>query len=233
MNEQNEQVVTIELDRNNKAALQTTEVVVDESKSEPIKKVKAVNNKKKKTSWITGTAIFAAISVILYITKVPPFVFPIFPPPFNFLEINFSEVPALIACFAYGPFSAFIVLLIRLLVKLPMSGTGMIGEFADIIYSASFVITASIFYKYKRTFKGVLAGLGIAFVTQLAVSALANYFVVYNLYNNLIFRGNIPFTAEQFIVYVLPFNAIKNTVIGGIVLLVYKRISKFINSFSE
>ena len=196
-------------------------------------KVKPVNTKKKRTNWITGTAIFAALSVILYITKVPPFVFPIFPPPFDFLEINFSEVPALIAGFAYGPFSGFIVLLIRFLVKLPMTRTLMIGEVSDIIYSSSFVITASIFYKYKRTFKGVLAGLGIAFVVQLAVSALANYFIVYNLYNKLIFNGHIPFTAQNFIIYVLPFNAIKNTIIGGIVLLVYKRISKFINSFAE
>lgn len=214
---------------------QNKPVVVNETRveNEVVHKVKPINSKKKRISWITGTAIFAALSVILYITKVPPFVFPIFPPPFNFLEINFSEVPALIAGFAYGPFSAFIVLLIRLLIKLPMTSTLMIGEIADVIYSSSFVITASLIYKYRRTFKGVLTAFGIAFVVQLAVSALANYFVVYTLYNNLIFSGHIPFTANQFIVYVLPFNAIKNTVIGVIVLLVYKRISKFINSFSE
>ncbi len=206
---------------------------VETSVSEPTEKVKPINKKKKRISWITGTAIFAAISVMLYITKVPPFVFPIFPPPFNFLEINFSEVPALIAGFAYGPLSGFIVLFIRFLVKIPMSSTLLIGETADILYSSSFVITASLFYKYRRTFKGVLTGLCIAFVIQLAVSALANYFVIYNLYNNLIFNGHIPFTANNFIVYVLPFNAIKNTIIGVIVLLVYKRISRFINSFSQ
>ena len=57
--------------------------------------------KRRRTVTVAGTAIFAAISVLLYITKVPPFVFPIFPL-VNFLEINFSEIPALIAGFAYG-----------------------------------------------------------------------------------------------------------------------------------
>ena len=189
------------------------------------------NVKKRRIVRLVGTAIFSAISVLLYITKVPPFVFPIFPGMFSFLEINFSEVPALIAGFAYGPISGFIVLIIRLLIKLPMSSTLMIGEVADIIYSTSFVVTAAIIYKYKRTFKGVLLALGIAFVAQLTVSALANYFIIYHLYNREFFGGHIPFTAEKFILYVIPFNAIKNTIITAITLLVYKRISKFINSF--
>lgn len=194
-------------------------------------KVSEHDVKKRRIVRLVGTAIFSAISVLLYITKVPPFVFPIFPGMFSFLEINFSEVPALIAGFAYGPLSGFIVLVIRLLIKLPMSSTLMIGELADIIYSTSFVVTASLIYKYKRTFKGVMIGLVIAFVTQLIVSAAANYFVIYHLYNREFFGGNIPFTNGKFILYVVPFNIVKNTVIATLTLLVYKRISKFINSF--
>ncbi len=186
------------------------------------------DKKRRRVVVIVGTAIFAAISVLLYITKVPPFIFPIFPPPFNFLEINFSEVPALVAGFAYGPLSGFIVLVIRFLIKLPLSSTGMIGEVADLVYSTSFVVTASIVYKYKRTFKGVLLGLGIAFAIQITVSALANYFVIYELYKGF-FGGRLPFTPEEFIVYVIPFNAIKNVIIAVLTLLVYKRTSKFIN----
>lgn len=195
--------------------------------------------KRRRTVTVAGTAIFAAISVLLYITKVPPFVFPIFPL-VNFLEINFSEIPALIAGFAYGPLSGFLVLLVRFLVKLPMSSTAMVGEVADIIYSSSFVLTATIIYKYRRTFKGALLGLGIAFIAQILVSSLANYFVIYHLYNEMFFNGKMAmilsnkygaFTPEQFILWVIPFNVIKNTIIGGLTLVVYKRISRFINQF--
>lgn len=211
-----------------------TEVIEYESKQ-----FTKEQKKRRRTVKIAGTAIFAAISVLLYITKVPPFVFPIFPL-VNFLEINFSEVPALIAGFAYGPLSAFFVLLIRFLVKLPLSSTAMVGEVADIIYSSSFVITASIIYKYRRTFKGALLGLGIAFLVQVLISSLANYFVIYHLYNEMFFDGKMAmilsnkygdFTPEQFILWVIPFNVIKNTIIATITLLVYKRISRFINQF--
>ncbi len=193
--------------------------IVEESKHE---------KKKRRIVILVGTAIFAAISVLLYVTKVPPFIFPIFPPPFNFLEINFSEVPALIAGFAYGPLSGFIVLVIRFLLKLPLSSTAFIGETADIIYSTSFVVTASLIYKYRRNFKGVLLGLGVAFVLQITVSALANYFIIYDMYNKL-FGGHLPFDAKEFIVYVIPFNAIKNIIISVLTLLVYKRTSRFVN----
>lgn len=209
---------------NNEANIEqnVVEVEVDHVQSKQEKR-------RKRTVFLAGTAIFAAISVLLYITKVPPFIFPIFPPPFNFLEINFSEVPALIAGFAYGPLSGFLVLVIRFLIKLPLSSTAFIGEIADIIYSSSFVVTAAIFYKYRRTLKGVITGLGVAFVLQLIVSAAANYFVIYDLYNKLIFEGNIPFEPELFILYVVPFNAIKNTIIATLTLLIYKRTSRFIN----
>lgn len=194
--------------------------IVEESKHE---------KKKRRIVILVGTAIFSAISVLLYVTKVPPFIFPIFPPPFNFLEINFSEVPALIAGFAYGPLSGFIVLVIRFLLKLPLSSTAFIGETADIIYSTSFVVTASLIYKYRRNFKGVLLGLGVAFILQITVSALANYFIIYDMYNKLLFDGDLPFDAKEFIVYVIPFNTIKNLIISVITLLVYKRTSRFVN----
>ena len=200
---------------------------IESKEKEPISRHQS---KRRQTTIIVGTAIFAAISVLLYIAKVPPFIFPIFPPPFDFLEINFSEVPAMIAGFAYGPLSGFMVLVIRFLVKLPLTSTAMIGEVADIIYSSSFVLTATIIYKYRRTFKGVLLGLSIAFFIQVIVSAAANYFVIYDMYN-VLFGGHLPFNAKQFIVYVIPFNMIKNLIIATLTLLVYKRISKFIKGF--
>lgn len=188
--------------------------------------------RRKRIAKIVGTAIFSAISVLLYITKVPPFVFPIFPN-FSFLEVNFSEVPALIAGFAYGPLSGFMVLVIRFIVKAPMTSTMFIGEIADIIYSSSLVVTAALIYKYNRTFKGTLLALGVAFVAQVFVSGLANYTVIYTLYDNVFFGGHIPFTKNAFIAVVIPFNIIKNSIVIAITLLVYKRLMRLINTALE
>ncbi len=182
-----------------------------------------------RTRRIAHTGIFAAISVILYIAHFPPFVFPIFPGNFGFLEINFSEVPALIGAYAYGPFSGFIILFIRMLIKLPMSGTMMVGEFADLVYSSAFILPASIIYKRRRDFKHVFIGLGVSFAVQLIVSTGANYFIVHELYNQMFFQGNIPFTREEFIAVVFPFNLIKNTLIATLTILLYKRLMSFLN----
>ena len=191
--------------------------------------------KQQRVRKITHIAIFSALSLILYVAHVPPFVFPIFPPPFNFLEMNFSEIPALMGAFAHGPVAGFIILMIRMVMK-PLfmpSTTVYIGEIADLIYSSAFIIPAAIIYKKRRNFKGVLIGLGVSFVSQLVVSTAANYFLIHGLYDQMFFRGNIPFTREQFIVYVFPFNLIKNTTIAVITILLYKRIMVFLNQLTS
>lgn len=203
--------------------------VVDENKHG-----KNGDTKRKRVQKITHIAIFSALSLILYVAHVPPFVFPIFPPPFNFLEMNFSEVPALIGAFAHGPVAGFIILLVRMFLKpLFMPSTTMyVGEIADLIYSSAFIIPAAIVYKKRRNFKSVLVGLAISFAIQLLVSTAANYFIVHELYNQMFFRGNIPFTREQFIVYVFPFNLIKNTIIAVLTVWLYKRIMVFLNQLT-
>ena len=67
---------------------------------------KTVKKYKNTTRFMTRVAIFGAISALLYI-------FIKFPVPFlpTFLEFHFDEVPVFIAGFAYGPLSAFCVLL--------------------------------------------------------------------------------------------------------------------------
>ena len=87
------------------------------------------------TKFIARTGLFSAISIVLYLVPFLKFSVPFFP---FFLEFHFDEVPALIAGFAYGPLSGIFVILVKTIVKLPMSNTMMVGELADLIYSTSF-----------------------------------------------------------------------------------------------
>ena len=82
------------------------------------------------TKFMTRVAIFGAISTLLYI-------FIKFPVPFlpSFLEFHFDEIPIFIAGFAYGPLSAFCVILVKTIIKLPMTSTLGVGELSDFIYS--------------------------------------------------------------------------------------------------
>ena len=188
------------------------------------------------TKFITRTAIFAALSIILY--TVPYLKFPVgfFP---SFLELHFDEVPALIAGFAYGPLSGFFVILIKTIVKLPLTNTACVGELADFIYSVVFVIPAAFIYRKRRKFIGAFAGLGIASVIQVLAASLLTAFVILDLYIKMMpgitYEGlckmcNLPELGWNFVLYIgIPFNLFKDVIVMVITLILYKRLHRLID----
>ena len=84
--------------------------------------------KKANFSWIrfiARVAIFSALSTILYIVKVFEVHLPFLPP---FLALHFDEIPAFIAGYAYGPYAALIVILVKTIIKLPFTSTLAVGK---------------------------------------------------------------------------------------------------------
>lgn len=191
------------------------------------------------TKFITRTAIFASISIVLYIAPGLKFPLPFFP---SFLELHFDEIPLLIAGFAYGPWSGIFALLIKTIVKLPFSNTMYVGELADFIYSLAFIFPASLIYKKKRSFKGVLIALGVGTIAQLIVSSVVTTYLILDFYMLIMnfpkeaIMGaihasgiNIDSLGLPFLFAVaLPFNAFKDFIIIILTLLLYKRIHKFV-----
>lgn len=191
------------------------------------------------TKFITRTAIFAAFSTILYLVPYFKFSLPFFP---AFLEFHFDEVPALIAGFAYGPLSAFFVILVKTLIKLPMTSSLGVGELVDFIYALVLAIPAALFYKKHRSIKGALIGLSIGFVIQVIVSSLITSFLILDFY--ILVMGftkegllgmiqaaspNVTSLGWPFFFYVaLPFNALKDIVVIILTLVLYKNIHRLI-----
>ena len=105
---------------------------------------------------IAVIAVLSAIAAVLYILKFPISV--IFP---SWLELNFSDIPALIGTFALGPLSGAIIVAVKIVLELLFTGTTtmFVGDFADLILGCAFVVPAGLIYKYHRTFKGALVGL--------------------------------------------------------------------------
>ena len=195
------------------------------------------------TRFMARTGLFAAISIILYLVPGLKFSVPFFP---SFLEFHFDEVPALIAGFAYGPLSGFFVILIKTLVKLPMTNTMGVGELADFIYSVAFVVPAALFYKKNRSIKGAFIGLIIATGIQVVVSAFVTSFLILDFYIfmmgwpkvvilNMCKAANPKVTSLgwTFFFYIgLPFNAMKDVVVVIITFLLYKRLHKIIDKIA-
>ncbi|MFA5480784.1 MAG: ECF transporter S component [Bacilli bacterium] len=194
--------------------------------------------------FMSRVAIFGALSAILYIVPFLKFPVPFFP---SFLEFHFDEIPVFIAGFAYGPLSAICVLVVKTIIKLPLTSTLTVGEWADLIYSTAFIVPAALIYQKRRDIKGVLAGFGLGFVIQIATSLVFNVYIMIPFY---MFVMGFP---EQAILgmaqaanpavtdigwslgflAIVPFNIIKNIMVIILTFLVYKSIHRFIAQFEE
>ena len=191
------------------------------------------------TKFITRSAVFAAISIVLYIVPYFNIALPIFP---AFLKIHVDEIPAFIAGFAYGPLSGIFVIVVKTLAKLPMTSTGGVGELADLIYSLSFVVPATIIYKKHKTLKGALVGLSISMLIQMLTASFVTTFLILDFYmfvmgwpeavilkmcqavNPAIASLRWPF----FFMVALPFNAMKDAIVVIVTILIYKRLHKLV-----
>lgn len=96
------------------------------------------------TKKLVTMSLLSALAYVLMLMHLP-FKF------LGFLEIEFSDVPAVIAALQFGPFAGVMVELIKNLIKaLTASTTGMVGELANFIISSAFMIPVGALYKLRK-----------------------------------------------------------------------------------
>ena len=195
------------------------------------------------TQFLTRTAIFAALSILLYTIPFLKFSVPFFP---AFLELHFDEVPALIASFAYGPLSGAVIIIIKTIVKLPMSTSLCVGELADLIYGLCLVIPAGLIYKKKKNVKGAAIALGASTLLQVTAASFFTTFVILAFYMNVmglseetilamcqaINPGVTSLSWPFLYIVALPFNLFKDVIVIVITLMLYKRLHLLIDRLS-
>jgi len=195
------------------------------------------NNKTKKVNvrLLTLTALLSAVATVLMYLQFPmPFIIP------AFIQMDFSELPALIAAFAYGPIAGVVVCLIKNLFHLFGSTTMGVGELSNFLLGASFVFTAGLIYKMNKNRKGALIGTLIGATVMAILSFPINLFITYPFFTTLFFGGNpepilgmykalLPWAdtlPKALLVFNMPFNFVmKGLANAAIAFLVYKSIS--------
>ena len=198
--------------------------------------------KRKQTKKIAHLAVLAALSVVFYMFLKFPL--PFFP---SFLDIQFSNLPVILAGFVFGPLEACIICIIRFLVKIPASSTAMVGETADLIIGCLVGITTSIIYKKNHTKKGGIIALIVGSVVWVVAACISNAFILLPLfmktYGENAVLGMLSYmkgiNANNYMLYyiflaVVPFNLLLATIVSLITFFVYKRVSGLYNSeFSD
>ena len=140
----------------------------------------------------------------------------------GFLEIELSDLPALIVAFAYGPVAGVLVELLKNLLHCFVTSTGLVGEFANFVINGVFVATAGLIYKYHKNFKGAVISLIAATVTMAIAGIFVNLYVMLPLY-----MPDAPISSVMPLVLgtILPFNLVMGLVVSVITMLIYKKIS--------
>ncbi|MGM9971920.1 MAG: ECF transporter S component [Anaeroplasmataceae bacterium] len=197
------------------------------------------NIKKLTVKQMTVISIFAGLSVILY--YFAKFNLPFFP---SWLDVQFSDVPALIVSFMYGPLSGGLIIVLRFFVKLPATMTVGVGELADLLIGLTLTTTAGLLYKRNHSLKGAIFSMVIGMLLATFVAIIANYAILIPAYMKIakfsmsMLVGGMKYISgineNNFMTYylfvgVLPFNLFRYLLVFIITFLLYKRLHIFID----
>lgn len=181
--------------------------------------------------YLTVTAMLSAVAYILMFIDFPiPFLIP------SFIQMDISELPALIGAFAMGPACGIFVCLIKNLLHLFITSTGGVGELSNFLLGVAFVLPAGLFYKRKKGKKSAVKGALIGAVLMGVISIPVNYFLTYPIYYNFMpqevileaYRAIVPSMKnilQCLICFNMPFTIVKGLFSVGITMLIYKHLS--------
>lgn len=193
----------------------------------------SINTKRKiNTRAIAATAMLSALAYVLEFIEISvPFM------PF-FIKFDISELPALIASFAYGPLSGIVVCLIKNVLNVILKFQTMgIGELSNFILGVLFVVPAGILYKRKKTRGAAVLGTAVGSVISAVTCFFSNYYIVYPIYAKMIMPAETILAAYQAIlpsvknlqqailIFNVPFTFGKFAIVAVLTFLIYKRIS--------
>ena len=108
------------------------------------------SSKPNKTHLIVGCGVLAAAATALQYLEIPS--------PVNFIALDFSDLPALLGAFAYGPVAGILIEFIKNVIHLAVSRSGYVGELSNFILGAVFTLTAGLIYQKHKTKKSAILG---------------------------------------------------------------------------
>ncbi|MEE0943831.1 MAG: ECF transporter S component [Clostridia bacterium] len=175
-----------------------------------------------KTKMYVSVGVFSAIAFVLQVIgsvmglKVS-----------GFLEIEISDLPALIMALALGPVAGVFTEFIKNLLHSTMTSTGFVGEVANFVMNGTLCAVAGFIYKQNKSRRGAVIALVVATFAMAIAGVFANLFIMLPLY-----MPTAPFDTKLNLVLftILPFNIVRGLALSLITFLIYKRISPIIKS---
>ena len=185
---------------------------------------------------LTGIAMLSAVAFALQFLEFP---IPIMP---AFIKLDFSDLPELLAAFAYGPLAGVAVAGIKNLIHLPLSSSMYVGELSNFLLGAVLSVAAGAIYKKHKTKRGALAAAVLSAVIMGLISVPVNYWIIYPLYYNVLgfpqaavldmYRAILPATKsilQALFIFNLPFTVAKGLLCAALCAGIYKPLSPLLH----
>lgn len=189
------------------------------------------------TTKLAVTGMLTALAIVLQYIEFPV---PMLVPPF--LKMDFSDLPELIAAFVIGPVWGVAVCFLKNLIHIPFGSTGGVGELSNFLLGAVFALTAGLIYQRNKTKKTALLACALGSLAMAVFSFPINYFIVYPVYSNLWFGGNMGLIVDMYklilpfsdtlekclVIFNVPFTLVKAIIVSVITMLIYKPLSRLV-----
>ena len=128
-------------------------------------------------------ALMSVIAVVLmqYGAIKLPALFP------SFLEIDFSEVPAIVGMLTIHPLAGIVIVIFKNVLKALVFGTSSvyIGEIANLVVSLGYILPLTLLVKKRRDIRTVSIGIILGILGIMVAGGFINYFVTIPMYAKL------------------------------------------------
>lgn len=185
------------------------------------------------TRAMVTVSLLSALAYVLMLLESPPYI--------GFLRLEFSDIPAILGAFWFGPAAGIVIEFIKNLIKaITATKTFGIGELANFITSIAYVIPASLlFRKLKGKYRSV-AAFGVATLSMVIIGFLMNYFITIPMYakmyggidNVVAVASMVPGVKNMFtliLIGITPFNLVKGIFLGVVGHFTYEMLKKVIH----
>lgn len=183
----------------------------------------------KKTRLIAGCGMLTAAAVALQYLEIA---IPIMP---TFIKLDFSDLPALLGAFAYGPIAGILIELLKNVIHMAVSQSGFVGELSNFILGAVFTGVAGAIYAHKKTRATALIGGFVGALAMALISIPSNYFIIYPMYYSIlgfpepavlgmyqVLLPSVKSILQALLIFNVPFTFVKGLISMVICGLIYK-----------
>ena len=183
------------------------------------------------TPYLTRMAILVAAASILFLIEIPVVAF---------YKLDLSNIPVLLGAFSMGPLAGVIILALKSVIGLLHSSSAGVGELADFLMGAAFMIPAAVLYHRNKTRKTAIIGMAVGTLCIVIVGVIANKYIMLPFYmgayhmnmDGILKYANVGGVDSEWKLLLLitaPFNLLKGIVLNIVTGLIYKPLSPILH----